>query len=50
MKRNVIYILCIAILGFSQDLLAQAGMTVSPGKLYYKLTPGGSRYSENCRE
>jgi len=29
-------------LGFSQNLLAQAGMTVSPGKLYYKLAPGGT--------
>ena len=29
-------------LGFSHNLLAQAGMTVSPGKLYFKLAPGGA--------
>jgi sporulation-control protein spo0M len=42
MKRSVFYILCVAMFGFSQNLLAQAGMTVSPGKLYYKLAAGGT--------
>jgi len=42
MKRKIFYILCVALLGISQQSLAQAGMTVSPGKLYFKLTPGGA--------
>jgi hypothetical protein len=42
MKKNILYILCVTMLGFSQNLLAQAGMTVSPGKLYFKLAPGAN--------
>ena len=34
--------LLIYFLFFSHNLLAQAGMTVSPGKLYYKLSPGAN--------
>lgn len=42
MKRIVLSIFCIAMLGLNQNLMAQAGMTVSPGKLYFKLAAGAN--------
>jgi hypothetical protein len=42
MKRILYLLFSWAIIGMSQNLMAQAGMTVSPGKLYYKLAPGGN--------
>ena len=42
MKRIVFCLVFMATIGSSQNLMAQAGMTVSPGKLYFKLAPGGN--------
>lgn len=42
MKKFICFLVAFALIGFHKDLLAQAGMTVSPGKLYYKLPPGAS--------
>jgi len=42
MKKIICFLFVLALIGLHKDLLAQAGMTVSPGKLYYKLSPGAS--------
>ena len=42
MKRIVLAVFCLAMFGLNQNLMAQAGMTVSPGKLYFKLVAGAS--------
>lgn len=42
MKRIVLIVFCLAMLGLSQNVKAQAGMTVSPGKLYFKQAAGAS--------
>ena len=42
MKKLICILLTIALIGSNEELRAQAGMTVSPGKLYYKLPPGAS--------
>jgi P pilus assembly chaperone PapD len=42
MKTIVGFLFTILLAASSQTLMAQAGMTVSPGKLYYKLAPGGT--------
>jgi P pilus assembly chaperone PapD len=43
MKRSIFFSVVVFLLaGFSMRVSAQAGMTVSPGKLYYKLAAGGS--------
>jgi hypothetical protein len=42
MKRIIFCLFSLAIIGLSKNLMAQAGMTVSPGKLYYQLAAGGN--------
>lgn len=42
MKKLIYLLFAIALIGTHKNLMAQAGMTVSPGKLYYKLGPGAS--------
>jgi hypothetical protein len=42
MKIKVLFLLLFLCLIFTVGLYAQVGMTVSPGKLYYKLPAGGS--------
>jgi hypothetical protein len=42
MEKILCWLFSLAIIGMSQNLMAQAGMTVSPGKLYYKLASGGN--------
>lgn len=42
MKKLICILLTIVLIGSHKELWAQAGMTVSPGKLYYKLPPGAS--------
>lgn len=42
MKKIICFLLVLITFVSSQELMAQAGMTVSPGKLYYKLAPGAS--------
>jgi P pilus assembly chaperone PapD len=41
MKRTILYFLLLLFLT-PLEIHAQVGMTVSPGKLYYKIAPGGS--------
>ncbi len=40
MKKLICLFLAFTLTAFHHELLAQAGMTVSPGKLYFKLSPG----------
>ena len=42
MKKSICFLFIFLLIGSSTSLMAQAGMTVSPGKLYYKLSPGAS--------
>lgn len=42
MKRIICLLVCLLLAASGSRLFAQAGMTVSPGKLYYKLPPGSS--------
>lgn len=42
MKKLICILLTVALIGSYKELRAQAGMTVSPGKLYYKLPAGAS--------
>lgn len=42
MKKLICLFLAFTLTAFHHELLAQAGMTVSPGKLYFKLSPGAT--------
>lgn len=42
MKKLICLFFLVAVISSHKNLMAQAGMTVSPGKLYYKLGPGAS--------
>ena len=42
MKKLICIVLTLVLFSSNKELRAQAGMTVSPGKLYYKLPPGAS--------
>ena len=42
MKKLICIVLTLVLFSPNKELWAQAGMTVSPGKLYYKLPPGAS--------
>ncbi len=43
MKKSIfVFIACILLSALNSRIAAQAGMTVSPGKLYYKVGSGGS--------
>ncbi|WP_411272880.1 hypothetical protein [Daejeonella sp.] len=42
MKKLLCMLLAVALVASHYELWAQAGMTVSPGKLYFKLSPGAS--------
>ncbi|WP_276349242.1 hypothetical protein [Daejeonella sp. JGW-45] len=42
MKKLICFLFIVALVSPVKSVMAQAGMTVSPGKLYYKLAPGAS--------
>lgn len=42
MKKSTLFLAVCLLTLFSGSIWAQAGMTVSPGKLYYKLVPGAT--------